>query len=352
MPVDPAGEQGHALVLDLRAVEGGDLEAEEIAGGDQLRQGHPAVVGGVGGRVLGAVAVVHLHPARVLDAVDLGGGVGEDDSLGEGRGGVEEHLVVGLGQDDDGVPLQVRLGVAPAPVGAADGPDRLAQFGHGEQVPQPGQHLRGEPVAVAHFAQLPLEQGLVVEGVLQHPGGGDEGRDRVQPDLPVRADDPGTEGDGGQVPFADGAQAEDEAPGAGRDPGLVRVPDHGRVEQGRRFHRVLLGEVGADEQPARLRERVVDEQVAPQVLEPAQERLLQLVVPALEQLPHLGQAVGRLGVGEGKHPGQDPGGPGLVEGAEGPGHHPGRVRLEDRSDPFDLHHRTAPSSAFPRRSSR
>ena len=87
-----------------------------------------------------------------------------------------------------------------------------------------------------------------------------------------------------------------------RDPGgqarLVGVPDHRRVEQGRRFQGVFLGEVGADQQPPALAERLVGQQVAPDLLEPVQEELAGPLVPLAELPHHLLQQAFDLPLGE------------------------------------------------------
>jgi hypothetical protein len=88
--------------------------------------------------------------------------------------------------------------------------------------------------------------------------------------------------------------------GSGRQARLVRVPDQRRVEQGRRFQRVFLGEVGADQQAAILAERLVGQHVLADVLEPVQEELAGPVV-ALAELPdHVLQQALDVTVGEGR----------------------------------------------------
>ena len=74
---------------------------------------------------------------------------------------------------------------------------------------------------------------------------------------------------------------------------LVRVPDHRRVEQGRRFQRVFLGEVGADQKPAVLAERLVGQQVLADLLEAVQEELAGPLVAAAELPHHLLEQAGR-----------------------------------------------------------
>jgi hypothetical protein len=54
--------------------------------------------------------------------------------------------------------------------------------------------------------------------------------------------------------FSDRAQAQDETPRSHRRPGLIRMSDDARIEQGRRLERILIQEIGADELPLGLRE--------------------------------------------------------------------------------------------------
>ena len=99
------------------------------------------------------------------------------------------------------------------------------------------------------LGQLAPEQLPLVERAAGPPGHQD-GPGIVEADLPAGADDAGAELDAGEVSLADGPQAHHEAGLPGRQAVLVGVEDDRRVAQRRRFDRVLVGEVGADEQPA------------------------------------------------------------------------------------------------------
>ena len=79
---------------------------------------------------------------------------------------------------------------------------------------------------------------------------------------------------------------------------LVGVPDHRRVEQRRRFQRVFLGEVRADQQPAVLAQRLVGQQVAADLLEAVQEELAGLLVAVVELPHHVVQQALDLRLGE------------------------------------------------------
>ena len=65
--------------------------------------------------------------------------------------------------------------------------------------------------------------------------------------LPSAAMRPDAERQGRNMPLADRAQAEDEAPAAFRRAGLIGMGDDARVEQRRRFEGIFVQEIGADE---------------------------------------------------------------------------------------------------------
>ena len=54
------------------------------------------------------------------------------------------------------------------------------------------------------------------------------------------------------MPFADRTKAQNEPTAIYRRTGLVRVAHDARIEQGRRFERVLVKEVGSDQAALRL----------------------------------------------------------------------------------------------------
>ena len=79
-------------------------------------------------------------------------------------------------------------------------------------------------------------------------GRDDRGGDRVKCEVAVDADEAAAKLDRREVALAGGAQAHDEAQGAGRHAVLGRVRDDRRIEQRRRLQAVLAHEVGADQQ--------------------------------------------------------------------------------------------------------
>ena len=79
-------------------------------------------------------------------------------------------------------------------------------------------------------------------------GRDDRGGDRGECEVAVDADEALAKLDRREVALAGGAQAHDEAQGAGRDTFLRRVRDDRGIEQRRRLQAVLAHEVGADQQ--------------------------------------------------------------------------------------------------------
>src|SRR5207248_58908 len=139
------------------------------------------------------------------------------------------------------------------------------------------------------------------------------------------------------MPFAGGPQAEDESTRPGGQARLVGVPDHRGIEQGRRLQRVFLGEVGADQQAPALADRLVGQQVFPDLLEAVQEELAGPLVP-LAELPHhrLQQALD-LTLGEGRDARDDLLDPALARHLERPDDDAGVGRPEDDPGALDVH---------------
>ena len=84
------------------------------------------------------------------------------------------------------------------------------------------------------------------------------------------------------MPFPGGPKAHDVAQAAFRNPVLVRMRHHGRIEQGRGFQGVLAGEEPADDQLAGVREGPVGEHLGGNPLEVGEQDRFQIEVAALE----------------------------------------------------------------------
>ena len=158
---------------------------------------------------------------------------------------------------------------------------------------------------------------LVVERVGHQLRRRDEPGRLVHADAALGVDRAAAEGDRRDVPLAGGPQAEDEPARPVGQPRLVGVPDHRRIEQGRRFQRVFLGEVRADQQPAVLADRLVGQQVAPDLLEAVQEEVAGPLVPLAELAHHVVEQALDLRLGERRDPRDDPLDPVLARGSNG-----------------------------------
>jgi hypothetical protein len=71
--------------------------------------------------------------------------------------------------------------------------------------------------------------------------------DGVHPDLSLPTDHTGAELQAGDVPLPDSPDGKDEAQLVGGEAALVGVRHDGRVENGGRLDRILLGQKGAEQ---------------------------------------------------------------------------------------------------------
>jgi hypothetical protein len=86
LAVDASGEEGHAFVLDGVAVQGQDIETEEITGFNELRQDSVSVIGGVGGTVDDfSVFLDEPHKAGVFDPVTFISRDRENNAFADGQ---------------------------------------------------------------------------------------------------------------------------------------------------------------------------------------------------------------------------------------------------------------------------
>ena len=130
--------------------------------------------------------------------------------------------------------------------------DGVLQVAHREARVEERQDGLGNWVVRLHLDELQDVALLVVERVVHRSRGEREACRRVDGDAMLGVDRAGAELDRRDVPLAASAQAHDEADRAARHAVLVRVRDHRRVEERDRFERILVGEVGAEEQAALL----------------------------------------------------------------------------------------------------
>ena len=145
------------------------------------------------------------------------------------------------------------------------------------------------------------------------------------------------------MPFADGAKAQDKSAAIFRRAGLVGMPDDARIEQGRRFERILVEKIRADQAALRLVQFGMRLERLFHLGGARLEDVEQISVTAFEVFEHVAQLLrGSLGI-EPKHPVDDMIGPGLVgrievsglsRRLEGPDDDPGRIRAQIQGLPI------------------
>ena len=119
--------------------------------------------------------------------------------------------------------------------------------------------------------------------------------------------------------FADGAQTQDEATAIFRRASLVGVSDDARVEQGRRFERVFVQKIRADQAALGVIQFGVRFQRVFHFRGARLEDIDQIPVAAFEIVEHIAQLLcGGFGI-EPQDPVNDMIGPYLIGGVEAPG---------------------------------
>ena len=114
------------------------------------------------------------------------------------------------------------------------------------------------------------------------------------------------------MPFAHSPKAQDESTSPLRRAGLVGMADDARIEQGRRFERVLVKEIGSDQAALRLVQDGMRRQRLFHLRGARLEGLEQVPVTILEVLEHFGELPrGSPGL-EPKNPADDMVGPSLI----------------------------------------
>ena len=280
LAVDLAREQRHPLVLRAGPGQRRDLEGGEVVALDELRQDLEAVVGGVRGVVAARPVVLgQAHEPGVLHAPALVRPLGPQHALAEASRRVEGEQVVGRGQPPHrrGAVARQRRRLL------VEDRDGLLQLGRAEVPRQAVHDPGGEPGVGAELDQLVGEVPSLVDGGPALAGLGQR-PDRLDLHVAGVVDDPGAEGDGGDVPLGDRPQAQHEAARPVRHAGLVRRHHHRRVRQGRGLEGVLLGQVGPDQAAARL---VLPGQQVVDALGVAAEQQRQVAVATGEPAVHV-----------------------------------------------------------------
>jgi hypothetical protein len=143
-------------------------------------------------------------------------------------------------------------------------------------------------------------------------------------------DDAGSKCDGGDVPFAGGAQAENEPQSATIEAGLIGMRDDGRIEESGGFQGVFSQEIGADQEASLLGHLHIPWNQFPDLFEAFQGAGVDLVVPAGELSAKSAQERTEIFFRE-RHDSGDYAGCALVVAwIEGPQENPRLVRTEDR----------------------
>ncbi len=220
--------------------------------------------------------------------------------------------------------------------------DRVLELVERELVAERGQDLAGERAFDAELDQLAVEQRLVEKRVGDHLGGRDEPRRLVHADATLCVDRPAPERDRRDVSLAGGAEAQHEPSRALGQARLVRVPDHRRVEQGRRFQRIFLSEIGADQHSPVLAQVLVRQEMTANLLEPVQEEMAGLLVPVVKLAHHALDEGVNLRLREGHESRDDPLDAVLVGQLERPDHDPGVAGLQDDARAPDIQPAAAP----------
>ena len=224
---------------------------EKVGGLHQFRHDDPAIVGGERGVVdVGAVVVPEADEARVLDAVALRGRGGEQDALATTAAPAGTGLRSWTGPASRSPARRPGPPATFHPAGGTARAWRLARrSSSANESPSLFMTRRVNSPVNPSFSEFPLEQRLLVDGVRNLARLGEKARGGQDLDPLIGMDDAGAKRDGGDVPFAGGAQAENEPQRAGRQTRLVGVRHDGRIEQGRGFQRVFGQEIGADQEP-------------------------------------------------------------------------------------------------------
>ena len=116
---------------------------------------------------------------------------------------------------------------------------------------------------------------------------------RIDVTLPSAAIEPATKGQGRDMSFADGAQAQDEAKPAFRRAGLIGMRDDARIEQGRGLEGIFVQEIRADQLALHLGEIGMGGEGVFHFVGARLERRQQVAVAALEILQNFGQQIAR-----------------------------------------------------------
>ena len=182
---------------------------------------------------------------------------------------------------------------------------RLEQLRSGEPLPELRKHLREELAVDPQLTTFALKPGILERSIDVALGLDNPARRFAKVDLEIGGDRAAAEGDRRDVALTNGAQAEHETQGAVGQIGLVRAGDDARVEEGGRFERVFLAEIGTDQQLARLTQFGVTRQPVGNILEPAHKVPVKPRMPPIEIIADLTPLQGHFLFGHREDPSDD-----------------------------------------------
>ena len=234
-----------------------------------------------------------LHEPRILDAVRLRRRIRKDRPLRQTLLRRKCEFVVRFAECENRIGHRVEFAHS-QPLLAAHRSDGVCNCSNVNSSSQQRHHLFDKAIREAQLDELPLKQRLFVlrvrsmSGVVTNRGVGSSAI------LQLLIDRAGAKRDRRHVPFAGRPQADDEPLRTGRQARLIRMPHHRRIEQRRRFERVLLRKITADEQLAVLADGRVGQQELLRVLEAMQDELPRLLMPAVKLGQQVADTAGRL----------------------------------------------------------
>ena len=265
------GNRAIPLVLHLGAVERANAKAQKVVGFQKLGNGDPAVVSRVGRDVShGPVVVLEANKPRVLDAVGFIRRGGENHPLRQRLVGGISHLVIGFREIDESAGRSIELRVAMLRV-TSQVLDFLGQLLDGKGIAQGLENGFRDSVRHAQFLQLSPENGFVVGNGRDVVRRRHVTRGHIHENLALPVDDSRSKRDGGNMPLAGRAQAENKTERSLGKPGLIRMRHDGRIEKRRGLQRIFVGKIGADEKFPVFGKRLVRGKQMPDGLEANEE---------------------------------------------------------------------------------
>jgi hypothetical protein len=179
--------------------------------------------------------------------------------------------------------------------------ERALELRRREKIGQAVEHGARDAVTRVELDQLREELILAVMIGRRAVAGDEGGRERVERQRALGVDGPRPELDRRDVPLTDGPQAHDESSSTLARARLIGRRNDGRIEESRALDRVLVGEVGADEQPPRPGHGRTVQPMGHQRVVPL-EKLFESVVTVPERNQRSLEHRHHVGLGQGEDP--------------------------------------------------